>query len=523
MAISLLNRSNAVLETGDIELNLRLFETAGNLFDYWHGQVCPTVGGNEAEFLRRNFPRGNPLRMVILERAFTIAMPTIRVSDAYGEDPAAPKKKRGATDDEDEGNDAKRSAVMAKREDLEARLKNLLDRNVWEGEKSIWAALPWWRAYVLVSGDNFFKLPIAKEKDLQEAPDPNVKVGQVLPERMRSQWSQLLPHPDRQKVVAGYRFTYPVGGVMNSAGQPTNWVVEELTYKAWKRRLPNGVEESQVLNFGFIPAEHFSFEEREGNPRAIPLMNRLREKVLDVLTASLVRKGGVKRSSGGIQVVKNAEGITSPVPSGGLVNLTDTANKVADFDVVGTQFDDGPAQREYLDQMDELYDEAALPSPRRTAAGAGADPASGTALSQMSRREVAYALAFTQAEGPFLQRLLSKCLRLEGADCKPEDICVEYDLSSGLTQPQKIQLAELYFNQGYEEQALSALGHDEESLDEIQAMRSNRRQGQMLNERSVSAEAQAAIDKVLQEGKDKGGLTAEEQAARAAEAAGTGA
>jgi len=517
------NRSNAVLETSDIELNLSLFEARGNLFDYWHGQVAPSVTGTEEEYLRRNFPRGNPLRMVILERAFSIATPTIRISDGYGEIPGANSKPKGkrrqaAAEDEDESGqeqqDAKRASIEAKREELRVRLQDLLNRTVWEGEKSLWAALPWWRAFALVCGDNFFKLPIAKDADLKESPDPNVKPGQVLPERMRAQWAQILPHPSRQKVVAGYRFEYPIGGIMNTAGVASNWMVEEIKYDTWVRKHPNGTVETQRLTYGFIPAERFSFEEREGNPRGVPLFDRLREKALDVLTAALIRKGGVKRSGGGIQVVKNAEGITSPVPAGGIVNMTDTANKTADFKVVGTEFDDGPAQREYLDAVDELYDEAALPSPRRTAAGAGSDPASGSALAQMSRREVAYAAAFTQTEGPFLQRLISKALRLEGADCKPEDICVEYDLSTGLTQTQRVELARVYFEQGYEEQALITLGHDEESLDEIQAMRSNRRQGQMLDERNLSADAQAAIDRVLQG--DAGRVTAEEQARRAA-------
>jgi hypothetical protein len=486
------NRSNAVLDTATIELNLRLFEQAGNLFNFWHGEVCPSVTGAEAAYLERNFPRGNPLRMVILERAFTFPTPAIRLSDSYGDIPLKPGE---------EPNEDAETAKTEKRAILEAKLKELIDRNVWEGEKSLWAALSWWRAFVLVTGGSFFKLPVASAEDLKESPDPNIKVGQVLPERMRSQWTQLLPHAKRQKVIAGYRFQYPVDGVLNNAGQASNWVVEEINYKTWKRVLPTAVGgqivEEKPVTTPFIPAEHFSFEEREGNPRGIPLMNRLREKVLDVLTAALVRKGGVKRSGAGIQVVKNAEGISTPVPAGGLVNLTDTANKVADFKVEGTQFDDGPAQREYLDAIDELYDEAALPSRRRTAEGAGSDPASGVALAQMGKKEINYALAFTQSEGPFLQRLLSKCLRLEGVDCKPEDITIDYDLSVGLTQEQKMALASLYFNQGYEEQGLMALGHDEESLDEIQAMRGTRRQGQMLDERALSAEARAAMDRIL--------------------------
>lgn len=495
------SRSNAAISTDEIESNIQLFENDGNLFDFWKSEMAPTMDTATATYMRANFPRGNPLRNVILELAFTMPVPKIRVAESFkGADKDKPEPKEpavGVKGSEGDGEDGSEEGEHPMRVKLQAALDALLDRNTWEGQKDFYAAMPAWRANVFVTGGLFFKLP-----QLEEAMAKSVgaRKGQVWPERMRGQWSKILPHPKLQKVADGYEFTYPVGGAMSDTGQATNWAKETILRDKWTRELPGQEKPEEKINpFPFLPASDFQWEDRDESLRGIPIMQRLKAEVLNVLKTQISVDEGVKRAGSGIQVMKNVkESIGQPVRSGGLIKITDASpTQPADFKIEGNAFDDGPGRRRYEAAMTALYEAAFLTYRTKSSEYAG-DPASGEALGQMGKKEHKYKIAFTTAEGRWIADLLSKILTMEGIPCTAKDLIVEYDLATAMTQSERIALASLYFQNGFIEQGLLALGHEEDNVDEIMAMRETRRAGDLMGDKEeLTAAAQAELDKLL--------------------------
>ena len=484
--------SGSRISTPTIIQNLALYEADGNFFEFWAANVAPNLSGSDADYIRHTFPRGNLLRCLVMELAFTMPVPCIEPSDSSFETSDMPAKSKGTG--EDDANEDKQEPAM--REELRKRLADVMGRTCWEGDKDFFGALPSWRCFAFVTGGIFFKLPQMNEADAREL---GALFGQVRPERMRSQWSKIQPHASFQKVAAGFEFRYPVNGQLTSAGNPTQWVTETITANAWTRTMPDGTVETKTFKTPFIPVAHFQWEEREEEIRGVPLFQRLKESLLDVLTAKMVRKGAVKQAGAGIQVLINAKTDASlPIPPGGAIQITATEPSMpADFKVVGSTVEDGPSERAEAEAMAQLYDQAFL-NYHQKADGGSADPASGTALDKMGKRESKYREAFTAAEGRFLCDMLAKIITIEGFPCKASDITARYDPSSTMTTTERIALATVYFNEGFPEQALLALGNDEDAIDELLANREKSRTADMTGgPATLTAQAQAEIDKLM--------------------------
>lgn len=421
MANTDLNFSNHIITTKDIEGLLGLLEGDG-IFDFWRLNVAhPDMGQTAIDTLRRLFPRANYLREVILKLSWTIPVPAVKIREDMPD---------------------------AEAEKLEELIKELMERRYWEGDKTFWAAVTWWRPFVFTTGDLCVKLPVVD--------------GQVRPERMPVQNMYISMDPDVKKKILGFKFRYPTGTQQyTEQGSAVNWVIETIEQGLWTREIQGLVEELPCPK-DFIPVAHMAWEEREDFPRGLPLMLRLADKALHVYTAALDRRLGNKMGSVPLYVLLNAVG-DLPTPAPGAVYKLKTENPTmpADFKAVGTSYSDTSIRSEYVDAMRELYEEAFLPFQMDKAGNVQQLP-SGKALQMLSADQVKYREAFQTVEGAFLEDLIRKALTLEGVPTKPGDFILEYESLVSPDPGDRRADAQFWLDAGLPEQAFLTMGKDEE-------------------------------------------------------------
>jgi len=432
-----LNYSNNVLTMKDIEGLIGLFEGDG-IFDFWKANVCsPDISDTDAANLRRNFPRANYLREVVLKLCWSIPIPKVKVSHE-----------------------------LAGHEELEAKIKELLERKHWEGQKNFWAALPWWRAFVFVTGDVCVKLPMVD--------------GIVKPERLPSQLLQIKTDPDVRKKITAYRFRYLQGNsTFTDQGENTLQVIETISEGSWTIER-NGVTEDVPTRADLLPISHLAWEEREDFPRGLPLALRLADKLLHVLTAALDRRLGNKMGSVPMYVLKNAQGTLPARAPGAVISLKqENPWAVPDFTAVSSSFSDASLRSEYVDALRELHEAAFLPF-ELDQQGQNVGPQSGKAIQLLSKDQVKYRESYQVVEASFLEEVIIKSLALEGTVIKPGDICVEYESMISPDPNERRADAQFYLDAGLTEEALTTMGKDEDEAQKLAVTIEDKKAEQLL-------------------------------------------
>lgn len=508
MATSDLNFSNNGIKSSQIEGLLALFEGSGDTgFDFWFQNVCdPNMDEDTKEMLRRNFPRQNYFREVILKLAWSIPLPTVCA----------------ARNDEDELDENKSTEDELSK--LEAKLMEMQGRRNWEGTKDFKAALIWWRCFAFVTGDIFVKLPLCKEV----GPDGN-ETGKMLcyPERMPSQRTYIKMDPNVRKVINGYRFMYYLGtGQFTENGDMSQLVTEIIETNNWQTYDPitpakddtvgqmvlkgerateqgradrlsiarqaailNGEEPPEDIDDpnnvtdtkNILPVAHLAWEEREESARGLPLALRLADKVLHIQSIQMDRRLGGKLGSGAIFVAENVNTDETFVPTpGSTVSVkTEVPWAPAKFSAVQSSFDDSPLKGEYVDALRDLYHTAFLPFDIDHENGAVGDK-SGKALQMLSKDQVKYREAFQAAEGSFLQDKFSKACTLEGLPTEPDDVQVKYDDIITPDATERLAEANFYMDNGYEDKALQVMGIDEDEAVEMVRAKGDKRAEALL-------------------------------------------
>jgi hypothetical protein len=420
------NLSNAVAPTSLLEQYLSLFEGDG-IAEWWISNVMdPNAGQDQKDYFTRNFPRSNPVRRAILRLA--MSMPTVRIC---------------AADTEEAENLGERG--KERREEIQAAIDELVERPTWEGEKTLQAALEYWRKLVLVVGDVPVKLPVVRNSD---------KTLVVQPERMQAQRMKVLPHPTRRKVVEGYQFQYLAGGQFSDAGSGEQMIIEEIYRSKWIVKNPDGTEKVFNYETGFIPVACLRWEERDEFPRGLPLIKGL----LDVLRHLL-----------SVPVRKNAGGPAPTFRPGVTLDISDAQlGQTCDFKLEGGNLDLSALEQEYKDARMELNEEAFVPNEAQDQ-GTAVQGRSGKAIEQMSQSMIAYRESYTTVEGSFLRELIFKTLYLEGkiADLKPTDIRIEYGPVQKPTLDDQIKLGNFFVDAGFMREALLAVGVEEDQVDSM--------------------------------------------------------
>ncbi len=452
-----LNFSNNVINTRAIEGLIALFEGDG-VFEFWAANVAnPNLDAVTFALLKRNFPRANYLRQVILKLAWSIPTPMVEASHDL------PKAERKA---------------------LNKRLKELKSRREWEGTKTFDAAVLWWRAWAFVTGDVFVKLPLAVDDEGELA---------VFPERLPAQRTYVKMNPDVRKVIDGYRFQYYLGsGMYTEQGDMSLLTTEWITRDEWRIERANvkvdksgQITEKRVIGeelvdtLGMLRVAHLAWEAREDGPRGVPLALRLADKALHVMTTALDRRLGNKMGSVPVYKLLNSQGEIPALSPGAVISLkTESPHAPADFSAVTTGFSDDSLQREYKDAKRELYDEAFLPFDEDKETGA--TQPSGKALQMLSKDQVKYREAFQIEETSFLQGLFSKCLTLEGEEVDEDDICIKYDDDVTPNATERLAEAQFFQDAGYEEKALMIMGVEEEEAKAMVTGKAERQAEELL-------------------------------------------
>lgn len=436
--IDQINFSNNIINTKTIEGLIGLFE-GDAVFDFWLANVASTsISESDKDELRRNFPRSGFLREVVLKLCWSIPMPKIEPSDDLDE-----------------------AAYAA----IEEKLDVLLNSEKWEGHKTFAAALPWWRAFVFVTGDLCVKLPVVD--------------GTCYPTRMPSQNMQILMDPDVRKVIKGFRFRYKVGSDQyTDQGDETNQVVETIEEGAWTIEKRGKTTKQDTLDI--LPVAHMAWEEREEAPRGLPIALRLADKLLHVLSVTLDRRMGNKMGSVPMYKLLNASGTMPPRKPGAIVSLkTEVPFAPADFAAVSTGFTDASLRSEYVDALRELHEAAFLPFELDNNSGA-VDKHSGKALQLLSKDQIKYREAFQAVESAFLKDLVQKALHMEGTELQDDDICVSYEPVVSPEPSERRADAQFYFDAGLEAKALEVMGNDEDEAKKMMAELEDKRAEALL-------------------------------------------
>lgn len=464
-----LNMSNNIITTKQIEGLLALFEGDG-AFEFWFANVCnPSLGPAEKEVLRRNFPRKNYLRELIMKLAMSVPIPTIQ------------------------GNRDEECLSLAERERIDERLKEMVNTREWEGDNNFNAALLWWRCYCFVTGDIFVKLPAEACEDEDEPTESGLC---CYPERMPAQRTYIKMDPDIRKKIDGFRFQYYVGsGQYTEQGDLANLVTEYITRGSWTIEQPSGeVEEFDTDDI--LCVSHLAWEEREAAPRGLPLALRLADKILHLYSITMDRRLGNKMGSVPMYKVLNATGDVPAIAPGAIWSLkTEVPWAAADVQALATNFDDQSLQREYVDAKRELYAEAFLPFEDDKNGGTGGPGVkSGKAIEMLSKDQVNYREAYQTKETSFLQDLFSKALKREGLECDPDDIQVKYPALVAPDNADRLAEANFWLEKGMDEKGLEVMGIDEDEIDDMLAKVEDKRAEQMLGSPQGNAKVKLGPD-----------------------------
>lgn len=462
---SLPNYANRILTSADILLNHALFEGVG-IPDWWITNVKASgISTERREELRLNFPHVMLLRRVVLGLAWSFPSPTIGPSDAI-------------TDD-------------SKRQALQDRIDELLKRPTWEGNKDFMSALPWWRAFLFVDGDIFFKFP------------QDVDGQKVLPERMPAENSRLMLSDERRKVISGFEFRYKVSSGLETDPDGSFEVVERYyaptrkmdgegnireTPSSWvvvsSPEYPEGHKETYP-EWPFVLVSHLAWEERFNHPRGLPLFERLKQKALHVYSVMVDRRSAGKFAGSKMFVRKNAQGTLPTVKHGAVIDVKDLdPTKKADFQGLDVSTDDTTLRNEYIDAYRELYAEAWLVAPMDEAANS-VQPQSGKAMRLAAKDTLLYKSAYIVAEAQFIRDMLAKVLTIEGEEVKPSDLRCDYDLSIEPDPSERREDARFYEDSGFTQQALRAMGKDDEEIELLMQEREESREASMLSDKSA--------------------------------------
>ncbi len=468
------NQAEKILTSQDIQQNINLFEGRG-IPDWWIVNTkASTLEQTRKDYLKLNFPRGNPLRKVLMALAWSFPMPQITPAETPGPKTGTvvtrQKKKPGV----------KKPAQTDKRKiEIEAKIKELWERMTWEGEKNFPAALSWWRPFAFVTGGTFIKLPTTKI-DGKEV---------VIPERMPGEYTKILLDKARIKVIAGFQFRYWVqlDGFYEDDPKGTFQVQETITKDAWvvdkSPEFENG--KTDKLSFGFIPVSHMQWEERTLHPRGLPLMERLKEKALHLYSVMMDRREAGKFAGSKMFVRINAKGTLPTNRSGSVVDIQDASPvKKADMKSLDVNTDDTMLRNEYLDAYRELYEEAFQPFPLDENANAGS-PQSGKALRHASKNELRYKEVFCQTEGRFIIDLFAKALTMEGFPITAAELRCDYDLGIEPEPAERRADASLYFQEGFPEEGLRSMGKEEDEIEEMMTEREEAQAASMLTDNGM--------------------------------------
>lgn len=491
---SSLNFSNNSITTRQIEGLIALFEGSGDTwFNFWFDNVCNQNMDNDTkDMLRRNFPRKNYLREIILKLAWSIPLPTV-----------------GAAHNDDDDKQATVEELSA----LELKLTEMQARRNWEGTNDFRSALTWQRCWALVTGDTFVKLPVEPEL----GPDGKT-TGKLVcyPERMPTQRTYIQLDPKIRKVITGYRFMYYLGtGQYTEQGDLSQVVTEIIETDAWKTLEPvkvvqgdtigkllakgeqataeleankQWVAKEQGVDYqppdistqGILPVAHFAWEQSEESARGIPLALRLVDKILHIMSIKMDRRLGGKFGSVPVYVMENGQGGISGVAPGMVIQgKTEVPFAPFKFSAVGSHFDDKSLKSEEIDAKRELYHEAFLPFEEDKESGAVGDK-SGKALQMLSKDQIKYRESFQAAEASYLKELFSKACTLEGLPTDPDDIQIKYDDLISPDAAEQLAEAQFYEGMGLDQKALQVMGVDEDEATTLLQERDDKRAEQML-------------------------------------------
>ncbi len=180
------NCSNDNLTSEDINIRLRLYDGTGIADWFIDNVVSADISTEDAAEIKKNFPRANYIQWIVDRVSYS--MPPFEVVFSPKEEKF--KSKIALTGDaavdvpalqeeEDAFKRENQMALDARREKIEEHIREIQERQCWEGEKDFWASVPIWRAFLLVCGDTFVKLPWAED------------LKGVAPERMGPQWTMI--------------------------------------------------------------------------------------------------------------------------------------------------------------------------------------------------------------------------------------------------------------------------------------------------------------------------------------------
>lgn len=443
MSTEQLNFSNNIMNTKTIEGLIGLFE-GDAVFDFWLANVASSsISDSDKDNLRRNFPRSNFLREVVLKLCWSIPMPKIEPDDDLPE---------------------------GEYKALDEKIEALLDREQWEGRKTFMAALPWWRAFVFTTGDLAIKLPVIE--------------GLCQPTRMPVQNMQILMDPDVRKVIKGFRFRYKVGSDnYTDQGDETMQVTETIEEGSWE--IEKEGKTTKLPTKDILPVAHMAWEEREESPRGLPIALRLADKLLHILSVTLDRRMGNKMGSVPMYKLLNAQGTLPTRAPGAIISLkTEVPFAPADFAAVESTFTDGSLRSEYVDALRELHEAAFLPFELDNNAGT-VDKHSGKALQLLSKDQIKYREAFQAVEGAFIKDLIKKALYMEGTEIQDDDLCVTYEPVVSPEPSERRADAQFYMDAGLEDKALETMGNDEDERKAMVAELEQKRAEALLTQQSL--------------------------------------
>ncbi len=465
------NYSNANLTTEAIQQILNIYNGVGIADWFISNVVSSALTTDDKDEIKRNFPRANYLQWIVDRVAYSMPMLEVVYSPKDEEGPEEPKPTGNEEADAQAAEEYKVAKAEheakgdKKREAIEAKIREMQERHVWEGDKDFWASVPLWRIFLLLCGDTFAKLPWDEELD------------GVAPERMSPQYSMIMLSGKRKKQISGYRFEYPAGSITYSPDPVgENTIIEEITATSWKvtdsssggkKLTPRGdkMKPEAMAALKDIPVSHMAFKEREDHPRGLPFANSVMDKILHIYAIQLTRRLGNKYNGAPIIVRLNAAGRAPTFRHGETHDVHDKSPlHKADVKAVGGGLSLASTEVEYQDAIKELEDIAFLPHEGRDQTSTLSAP-SGQASEQLSKSQVAFREAFTRIEGSFYGDLFYKCLRLEGVDVSRSEITCQYDNVKQPTARETLDRANVLFEQKFIRQGLTEMGFEEDQID----------------------------------------------------------
>lgn len=439
-------RSNAILDSTTIERLILLFEDLESWPDFFFEKGCvSTITDAQKEKIRKNFPWSDDFRRTIKRVAASI--PTFKWSARQGLD------------------ETKVTALIEAANEMS-------ELRTWEGEKNLWAANAMWREFVLLTGDTFIKFPKVD--------------GVCIPERMSPQDTKIRSSQTRKKGIEGYRFQYPVGADANpytTTGSQGQLVTEIVDAKVWTIMEPGAAPKSSNLSYGFIPVSHMAWEEREGNPRGLPLSLRLANIIVHIIAIKYgIRMGGKLNSFPIILLLNIKSALEELYP--GLIMEADDASPTAKADVktVGGDLTLTCLENE-LEQAERDLDRSAFLPHESREGSSGQQIASGRAMERLSAAQIAYRVSFMLSEASFLEDLAFKYLTVSGNPVakmmKMGDLTPQYD-GFGEDQTAILERAKALFSEGATQEALRVLGYEDDAIETImEEIKQNKQDGFM--------------------------------------------